>query len=462
MGTLAERIYARVPVFAQNAMLSLYGLHLYRQRYHGVFRQRLAELLESERFPAERLRSLQERRLARLVDRAYERVPYYRDLMKQRGIHPRDVTLDNLGELLPAIGKADINREPGRFLADDVPRKGLVRINTSGTSGSPLAFYTTRASLQENYAFFSRFLRWAGVRERIRSATFAGRIFIPKDQDRPPFWRKNLVMRNELFSSYHLSPQNLPHYVAELERLAPEYIDTYPSALYTLARFVRDQGIAFRHRPKAIITSSETLLDHQREAIETVFGCRVFDFYGNAEAVSFIGQCEHGSHHSHPEYGVIEVIGADGKPVPPGAEGELVCTGFLNEAMPLIRYRIGDSAVLSGEPCPCGRNFPVVKQIVGRMDDIIVTPEGNRVGRLDPIFKGLTSIKETQIVQETRERLTMNIVPDKGFHPGMADALVGELRKRVGHTIKVDVQILDSIPRTKAGKFKAVVSRVKD
>lgn len=462
MATLSERIYESSPVFVQNAMLSLYGLHLYRQRYRGVFQRRLEELLESERFSAERLRSLQEKRLARLVNRAYDQVPFYRDLMMQRGIHPSEVTLDNLGDLLPAIGKVDINRDPRRFLAGDVDPQRLVRINTSGTSGSPLAFYTTRGSLQENYAFFSRFLRGAGVRERQRSATFAGRIIIPRNQDRPPFWRKNLVMRNQLFSSYHLSPQFIPHYVKELERLAPEFIDTYPSALYALARFMREKGIAFRHRPKAIITSSETLLDHQRETIESVFGCRVTDFYGNAEAVSFIGQCEHGSHHSNPEYGVIELIGPDGKPVAPGEEGELVCTGFLNEAMPLIRYRIGDSAVLSAEACACGRNFPVVKQILGRVDDIIVTPEGNRVGRLDPIFKGLTSIKETQIVQETRERLTMNIVPDKGYHPGVAEALVGELRKRVGQTIQVDVQILDSIPRTKAGKFKAVVSRVKD
>lgn len=457
----AEWIYEHSPVFLQNAMLSAYGVHLYRMRFGGVFEERLGELLKSQWHSSDQLQDLQRQRLARLVRHAYDKVPYYKQLMRERGVLPADVTAENLSTAFPALSKADINRSPDAFIADDAVRRSLVRINTSGTSGSPLSFYTTAGAVQENYAFFARFLQWAGVQHRQHSATFAGRIFIPQAHVKPPFWRKNLIMRNQLFSSYHLAPQFLPSYVRELGRLAPDYIDSYPSAVYTVAKFMLERGLSLPRKPKVIVTSSETLLDYQREVIEKAFGCAVRDQYGNAEAVAFISQCEKSSYHVNPEYGLIEIVDEHDRPVPPGQEGELVCTGFLNQAMPLMRYRIGDSLALSTQRCECGRNFPVVKHILGRVDDLIVTPEGNAVGRLDPIFKGLSSIRETQIIQETLNLLTVKIVPGAGFDQSMADTLLGELRKRVGNTIAINVEILNEIPRTKAGKFKAVVSKLK-
>ena len=459
--SLAESIYERSPVFLQNALLSAYGVHLYRLRYGGDFPRLLSQLLQSERFSAEQLDALQRRRFGVLMRLLHERVPHYRDQMKAKGALPDDLTPANFGEVFTPVTKPDINRDPRRFLAEGVVEGDLVKINTSGTSGSPLTFYTTPAAVQENYAFFARFLRWAGVRERQRSATFAGRIIIPKDQEKPPFWRKNRVMRNQLFSSYHLSPRFLHDYVRELDRFAPEYIDSYPSAIYTIASFMLEKGLKLRVPPRAVVTSSETLLDYQRTAIEAALGCKVFDQYGNAEAVAFIAQCEHGSYHVNPEYGIVEIVDAAGRAVPHGEPGELVCTGFLSTAMPLVRYRIGDTARFASGGCACGRHFPLVAQIEGRVDDIIITPEGNRVGRLDPIFKGLAAIRETQIIQETVERIVMKIVPGQEFDRSMADRLVGELRKRVGERMTIDVEIVPEIPRTKAGKFRAVVSRLK-
>ena len=459
--TLADDIYARSPVFLQNALLSAYGVHLYRLRFRGEFANRLEELLRSQWYSADQLQALQRQRFATLVNLLYERVPHYRRQMIDSGAQPGDVTPENFSAIFTPVTKADINRDPGQFLAAGLSQRGLVKINTSGTSGSPLTFYTTPNAVQENYAFFARFLRWAGVRERARSATFAGRIFIPPDQQSPPFWRKNLVMRNQLFSSYHLSPRFLPDYVRELNRLAPEYIDSYPSAVYAVAGFMLEKGLKLHRPPRAIVTSSETLLDHQRSTIEAAFGCRVFDQYGSAEAVAFIGQCEHGSYHINPEYGLVEVVDEAGKAVPQGETGQLVCTGFLSSAMPLVRYRIGDTARLSAGSCACGRHFPMIAQLEGRVDDMIITPEGNRVGRLDPIFKGLSAIHETQIEQESIELLRVRIVPGAGFEKSMADQLVAELRKRVGERIGIEVEIVTAIPRTKAGKFRAVVSRVR-
>lgn len=458
--SLIERIYQHSPVRVQNALLSLYGVHMYRLRYQGAFAAKLHELMQSQWYSADQLYAIQKNRLTRLVHDAYENVSYYRKKMSVLGAHPSDVTPENLGTILPTVSKDEIRAEPAAFLAKNVSVRGLVRTNTSGTSGTPLSFYATRAAIQENYAFFGRFLRWAGVQERQPSATFAGRIFIPSDQREPPYWRANWYMRNKLFSSYHLAPAALPFYIQELERLRPAFIDSYPSAIYAVAKYVLDNHIRLRHRPRAIVTSSETLLDHQRQAIEVAFDCPVRDQYGSAEMVVFVGQCEQGRYHINPEYGLLEVVDQNGKPVAPGQVGELVCTGFLNPAMPLIRYRIGDTAAIGVDACPCGRKFPVLAQIVGRIDDVIVTPEGNQVGRLDPIFKGLSAIRETQIVQEASGALTVNIVPAEGYGRHTADDLVSQLRKRVGQRIQIDVQVVADIPRTAAGKFKTVVSRL--
>jgi phenylacetate-CoA ligase len=265
--------------------------------------------------------------------------------------------------------------------------------------------------------------------------------------------------RNLLMSSYHISERSALSYITKLERFAPVFIDSYPSAIFALAQHCQAHAIPCRARPRAIVTSSETLLEHQRRTIERVFGCRVYDQYGSAEMVVFASECERGTLHLHPEYGITEVL-SHGKDAEVGEPGELICTGFQNWAMPLIRYEIGDTAIRSDAPCPCGRQFPSLETVIGRLDDTIVTPDGRQVGRLDPIFKGVTGIQETQIVQERVDHLIVRMVRGPGFEEKMARTVIEELRKRVGEGVTIELVYLDQIERSATGKFRAVVSRV--
>jgi phenylacetate-CoA ligase len=265
-------------------------------------------------------------------------------------------------------------------------------------------------------------------------------------------------MRNRLFSSYHLSPANAPAYSRALCAYRPDYIDSYPSSAATLAALLKEAGLA-APRPRAIVKSSETLGASQREVIEEVFGARCFDQYGSTEQAAFVSQCEKGSYHVHPEYGIVEVVDAAGDPVRAGEEGEMLCTSFTNDALPLIRYRTGDAAV-AGEPgCACGRAFPTLARILGRLDDLIVTPDGRRVGRLDPVFKGRSTIREAQIVQETPERVRVRIVEAPGYAPADGEAVRRELAIRLGPEMEIEIVTVDAIERTGSGKFRAVVNR---
>ncbi len=152
----------------------------------------------------------------------------------------------------------------------------------------------------------------------------------------------------------------------------------------------------------------------------------------------------------------------DGSTARPGETGHLVATGLINSAQPLIRYRVGDRLRLDeASSCECGRSLPIVAAIEGRSDDVIVTPDGRQIGRLDPIFKGELPIVEAQIIQEAKDRVRLRYVAAE--QAGGAD-LDQQLQKlvvdRLGGGMHVEVEQVVEIERDSRGKFRAVISAV--
>jgi phenylacetate-CoA ligase len=164
----------------------------------------------------------------------------------------------------------------------------------------------------------------------------------------------------------------------------------------------------------------------------------------------------------NPEVGTLEVLRDDGTEASPGEVGWVVLTTLLNHAMPLLRYRIGDMAAAAPPGrCACGRQMPVVGGIAGRQDDVVVTRDGRRIGMLSfNVFKWTTGIAASQIVQETVDHFVLKLVPGEGYDSRQAEVAVAALRERVGADVRVDVQVVDDLPRGANGKFRAVVSRV--
>ena len=457
---LSQLIYNNSSIFIQNVIITTYGHYIKKLRYGEKYQKQRALLSQSENYSKEEFLDLQSKKLSELIQHAFDHVPYYRSIFKKYGLKPEDLCISNFSEKLPTLSKSDIRTNGPGMWSTFFDKKELKIINTSGTTGTPLTIQTTKTAIQKNYAFFARSLNWAGVSVGEPSVTFAGRVFIPPRQNHPPYWRSNNGLNNMLFSSYHISEQNIPYYIEALELSNPKFIDSYPSAIYVIARYIIDKKISHTVKPKAIITSSETLLTEHKHTIEQAFGCRVYDQYGSAEMTAFIAQCEHGSYHANPEYGIVEILDDAGHPVKLGDPGRLVCTGFLNFAMPFIRYYIGDSAILSTDRCKCGRNFPVVESLLGRTDDLIITKDGRSIGRLDPIFKGLVAIKETQIIQKDLGNIVVKIVRDKGYNEKSGGTLVHELKKRIGDGANISIEYVESIPRTSSGKFRSVISHV--
>ena len=261
-----------------------------------------------------------------------------------------------------------------------------------------------------------------------------------------------------MMSSYHLSNDTIGAYVAALEGVDPVVIHAYPSSIATLAAWLNARGRRYEGRAlQGVMTSSETMEPEVRAAVEQAFGVRVFDWYGQSERVAAIGTCEHGSYHVLTDYGGVALLDTD----QPEA-CELVGTGLNNLAMPLVRYRTGDTVIPGGEACACGRVFPTVKTILGRQEKVITLPDGRMIGRLDRIFQGHDRhLVEGQVVYRGHGRFLLRVVTTEGWSEADARAMVDKFLLRVPG-VEVSVARVEAIPRGPRGKFEFVVVEEED
>lgn len=447
----------------QNALLSAFSWRLNRQRFGGRYPEYRALLEESQWWDPSRMRAWQAERLRRLLAHAYENVPYYRDAFRRHGYDPaRFKGLEDL-EKLPVLSR-DIVKHRGNELIARGSMGALTEGHTSGTTGSPITIFYDADTVAMNYAVMDRQYRWAGLRleaEGDRVAVLRGNVIVPLEQKRPPYWRRNRALNQLICSSFHLSPENLGAYLAALREFGPAVLDGYPSSLYVMAKLLLNRGE--RMPLKAAITSSETLYDFQREAIEAAFECRVFDYYAAAERVIFSVECDHHSgHHLCEEYGITELLDDADRPVTPGDEGVMVGTSLHNFGMPLIRYRTTDRAARRMQACGCGRPLPLMEDVTTKAEDVLRLRDGRLISPsvLTHPFKPLDSIEGSQLVQTDLDRLLVRIVPGGAFSPADRDHLVRELKARLGDDMRIDIELVEELPRTSRGKFKWVVNQV--
>ena len=455
----SHRIYEKNPVFLQNLLVSIYGYYLHYQRY-GSTTDDFVKLLKSlECASKSQIEALETEALHQIIDHAYQTVPYYRALFNEHDLKPDDIQDKTDLNKIPILEKEVIRKHPEQFLSQTSNPKGLHVAYTSGTTGTPLRLYQSVDLIRRQYACHTILREWAGVSLKVRRATFGGRMVVAAERSKPPFWRYNAAENQMLFSSYHMNESNLYHYVEALLKFQPVEIIGYPSSIYSIANDVKKRGITGL-RPKVVLTNSETLLSWQRSFIEQAFGCVVFDWYSSEEFSCFIGQCEQGGYHIFPLVGIVELLPIPEQDKNGYAEGELVCTSLLNKDMPLLRYKMGDGGRWSQDGCPCGRSWPVLDCIAGRIDDYVTRADGTQIGRLDHVFKGVTGVKEAQIHQISFDRVEVNLVVDDQYNSAIENKVKLNLTERIGEGFRISFNYQSSIPRTARGKFRAVISDV--
>lgn len=456
MASKTEAIYYASPVWLQNLLVSLMGYRLYRKRYTAPYLDLLAQVRESRCWNRQQRDDYQSEQLHRLIRHCSTQIPYYQQLFAEHGFHHNQFTsLPDLRKL-PILDKQTLRARPEAFRSNS--GRPYMMQNTSGSTGTPLTLAVNEQTYKTAMALLVDHEEHHGVPFRSRRATFAGRMVQRANDTKPPFARTNLAENQRLYSSYHLNRYTFPYYREDLDRFAPLELIGYPSAICDLASHYLATGTRPCFQTKAIVTNSETLLEWQRQRIEQVFGCQVRDYYGTAEYVVFAGQDQQGIYRTSPVLGITEVI-AEGST---DGEGELIATSLTNDAMPLLRYRIGDSATPAlGNDAGDVVRVDALARINGRIDDYIHTADGRRIGRIDHIFKGVTGVREAQVIQDQPDHCIVKVVVDESINTFDEGVLIGNLLYRTGNSMRVSVEKTSQIERGPNGKFKAVISLVK-
>lgn len=452
-----DGLYARLPVAGQHLAVTAYGLYWRRLRFGPGYEEALARFRARERFSAEEWRALVSNELKAVLSRAAAEVPYYRETWGER--ERKGAEAGRLQEL-PLLPKEPIRANPEAFLHDSLRGRRLLRFHTSGSTGTPIASLWTPEEIRASLALReARSAGWAGVSFRRPRATFSGRLVEPDPKSRGPFYRYNAVERQVYFSAFHLRPDTAARYVEALRRHRIEWLTGYAVSYFLLARMILEQRLSVPPI-SAVVTTSEKVTSEMRRVMEAAYNCRVFEEYSTVENALFASECEKGRLHVSPDAGVVEILRPDGSPCAVGETGEVVATCLIRTGQAFIRYRLGDLARWSGEICPCGRAMPVLEEVVGRIEDVVVGPDGREMVRFHGIFVDQPNVREGQIVQEALDRIRVCVVAADGFGMGDEDEIRRRVLQRLGPGVTVSVEKVVEIPRTAAGKFRAVVSRL--
>lgn len=421
-------------------------------------------LLKTQWLSAAATRELQDEKLRRLVRHAYRNVPYYRARMQEAGLRPDDIRGQEDLHKLPMLTKADVRKHLHfDIMSENHDKSQVLKVTTSGSTGEPFVCYADRAQLEFRWAATLRAHEWTGYRfgdstVRLWHQTLGmTRSQIARE-------RADAVLSNRTFVPiFELSEGNLEQMIRTIERARPVLIDGYAEAFDFLAHAIKRRG-SLAAKPRAIMSSAQTLPLSSRRIIEEAFGCEVFDKYGSREFSGIAYECDaHLGHHVVAEGYIVEIL-TGGRPAKPGEIGEVVITDLNNYCMPFIRYRIGDLAeAMADTPCPCGRGAPLIGRIEGRVQSIIQGTDGQYL--VGTFFAHYLkefdyAIRRFQVVQEEPGAMTFRVVKGSRFSQQVLDEILTTFRKHLGERMRIDVDFVDDIALIRTGKHLASVSRL--
>jgi len=454
-----------LPYPIQQPLRYIYGAIPPSIRYGKAFRETYAFLQESQWWSREKLEEYQMQQLSELLHHAYDNVPYYRRVFDERGLKPKDI--QNFGDLrkLPYLTKEIIQENLPDLVARNYPKSKLQYVTTGGSTGIPVGLYHERGvSGAKEWAFMLTQWNRVGFKIGNRCVVLRGNVVCSASKGK--FWEYDPASKNLILSSYHMTDETLPNYIVKVREFKPDFIQAYPSAITILARFMKENNIEPFPSVKALLCGSENLYPWQRELLEEVFQCRVYSWYGHSEQVVLAGECEKSIYyHIFPEYGFVELIADNGKPVTEdGKMGEIVATGLNNFACPLIRYRTMDLAVPANGKCECGRNYPLIKRVEGRLQELIVTRDKRLITLTALIFaqhfEAFSKVKEMQLVQEREGDLVVKIVRFPQYAHSDEREILSKMQRCVGDGLDINFAYVDHIPRTRSGKYRFLIQKV--
>lgn len=417
----------------------------------------------SQWLPLDGLKRYQEGRLRRVIDQAYNHVPFYRRLFDERHLKPHDIRKPEDLHKLPFLSRDNVRARYDQLRADNASSFRPAEALTTGTTGTPLRFLVDRPSNVLEFVYYWRHWGWAGFRLGDPFAELRWDYFNRRAETAEELWHYQPAFRRLLLNSVRISRERIGVYAWALRKFRPKFIHGRPSNLYCLALFLRERSlddIPFM----AAFTGGEVVLPEHRVMIEKTFGCKVLDHYAHMERCMAVTQCPEGGYHINLEYGILQLTQEkereDGVTI-----GRVVCTSLHKMAMPFLRYKIEDILELypPEKRCPCGRTLPLVKAIHGRVRPIIMSLDGRPVTTLAAPIRGVKGVRAFQFTHEAPGQMIVRIVKGKEYTPGTDETLKLRLRAFIGEGMRIDLEYVSEqdLERDEWGNIQMVVSHVR-
>jgi phenylacetate-CoA ligase len=403
----------------------------------------------------------QEKQLKYMIDLAYKNVPYYHKLFDNLKLSPGDIKKVEDLEKLPILTKEIIKQNWDDFKPVNLNKLRYYENATGGSTGTPLRYRLSKFDRFLSGALLYRGWGYGGYELGDKMVFLAGASL---DIGTKSYLAKRVheVARNiKKLSSFDMGEKEMKDYVGVVNSFKPKFIRGYASSIYFFAKWIEENDIK-THQPLAVFTTAEKLYPDMREKIGTVFSCDVYDAYGLNDGGLGAYECsEHSGLHIDTERAVMEVVDENGNQLESG-EGEILATSLYNFAMPFIRYDTGDLGHIIDDVCSCGRGYKLLKEVVGRSVDVLVTPEGKNVHGwffLYIFWEHCEGVKEYQVVQKKLDTIVIKIVPEDDFDENQLDKIREIVRER-SEGWNVEFKFVDAIERTGAGKYKFIINNL--
>lgn len=430
---------------------------------YSRFATRLDSLRKRERLSQRENQELQWLDVLNLLKHSERTSLFYQKRFAEAGLNPSRVQSPEDLKRLPPLTREDLRLHLRDIQSQMFQPNELLSAATGGTTDTPVPIVRSKESVAWKTAAQWRFNAWAGMRpgDRIFYLWGARRDYAANPSLRWRLYDRQLMGRVWAPTSV-LNPEVLESHRLLMNRLAPRVVYAYPTPLAIFCEYLESSKKPFHH-PHTAICTAEPLLPAQREVIERVLECPIFEHYGSREFGMIAGECEHhNGMHVNPVAVYLEfepVKNAD----TPGLH-EILVTDLFNYGMPLIRYRPNDCVLISPRECACDHHYPLIGQVVGRTGDVFVLPNGDRipgVSLTNRVLQTCPALAKTQIIQEALDVFHIRFVPGQSFVPSDLEVLRENLRNFFSTGLKWSFEQVSEIPREPSGKTRFCISRVK-
>lgn len=355
----------------------------------------------------------------------------------------------------PILNKQYLKDHTSDFYSIDGNMFNVRMLSTSGSTGTPLKVKVGVKDLQKRFKIILKTMLLVGYSPSDCLARISGNDIC----DDKNIYRKDYVNNEVFLSAFHMTDSNSKKYQKAILDNNISAIEGYPSSIYLLAKILSENNIKITS-VKNIFSTAEKLHTYQKDFIETFFKCRVYDYYGSNEQATFIYTCRKGRMHTSDKTGFVEVVDENNLPTKSGEFGRMLITSLTSHYMPLIRYDIGDTCIVSSvQYCECGEAGIIIDEIIGRDEEIFKTRTGQYITRFSLYLKHLPNfVNESQIILNTKTT-QVKLLFTTSIEPVLNSFSVFEtlIKEKLGSEYVINYMRVDKIPLTLKGKKKAVI-----